>query len=273
MTHIANIVESSYSQIQARYRTDSPVGNPTGFADFDALTGGLHPSQLSVLAARPAMGKTTFSVNVALNVALNSQLPVLYLSLETSKERIVNRMLQILAEIDTDRLRNHNMVDSDWSRLESSKLLLASAPIFVNDYSCFESIKLEHEFYRFAQESGTRQLVLVDSIDFIIPDGREDSLRRLRALARELNLTILATADLDRRLEVREDKRPSLQDFPEADCVDNLFFLYRDEYYNPDTPDRGIAELLVSRQKNGPRGCVELKCALSTGKFSTLSES
>ena len=268
---IRKIVSNSMNQIEKASRMDGNLtGIATGFLDLDYKTAGLQNSDLILIAARPSMGKTAFVLNIAEYACLRSEVPVAIFSLEMSKEQLVNRLLAMESKVDAQKIRSGNLTDEDWeSLIESagqigmSKLIIDDTPgITVSELrSKCRKYKLEHEL----------GLVIIDYLQLMSGSGRTDSRqqeiseisRSLKALARELNVPVVALSQLSRAVESRPDKRPMLSDLRESGAIeqdaDVVMFIYRDEYYNKEKSEKkGIAEVIIGKQRNGPLGTVEL---------------
>ncbi|MGI6129106.1 MAG: replicative DNA helicase [bacterium] len=244
-------------------------GIPTGFRDLDRLTTGLQPSDFIVVAARPSMGKTSLCLNIAQHVAINHNKPVALFSLEMSREQLVQRLLSAEARIEGQKLRTGTLDEDDWPRLVAAMGRLSEVPIFIDDSAALTAMDIRAKTRRLVQEQGPG-LVIIDYLQLIAGHGRGDSRqqeiseisRALKALAREVKCPVVALSQLSRAVEQRQDKRPVLSDLRESGAIeqdaDLVAFIYRDEYYNPDSEKRGIAEVIVAKQRNGPTGVVQL---------------
>lgn len=280
LVHIKNIVEISFQKIEERYENrDSLSGVPSGFYDLDALTSGFQPSDLVIIAARPSMGKTAFVLNIAQHVAVEHNIPVAVFSLEMSKESLVMRMLCSEAEIDSNRLRTGHMHTSDWTKLASAMGRLGEAPIYIDDSALVNSLEMRAKCRRLKSEMNGLGLVIIDYIQLMQGRKQTDNRvqevseisRSLKTLAREINVPVIALSQLSRAVEARQNKRPMLSDLRESGSIeqdaDLVAFIYRDEYYNPETEQRGEAEIIIAKQRNGPTGTVELLYQGSITRF------
>ncbi|MBK9143816.1 MAG: replicative DNA helicase [Candidatus Melainabacteria bacterium] len=280
LVHIKNIVEVSFQKIEERYENrDSLSGVPSGFYDLDALTSGFQPSDLVIIAARPSMGKTAFVLNIAQHVAVEHNIPVAVFSLEMSKESLVMRMLCSEAEIDSNRLRTGHMHTSDWTKLASAMGRLGEAPIYIDDSALVNSLEMRAKCRRLKSEMNGLGLVIIDYIQLMQGRKQTDNRvqevseisRSLKTLAREINVPVIALSQLSRAVEARQNKRPMLSDLRESGSIeqdaDLVAFIYRDEYYNPETEQRGEAEIIIAKQRNGPTGTVELLYQGSITRF------
>ncbi|MGQ9860069.1 MAG: replicative DNA helicase [Thermodesulfobacteriota bacterium] len=270
---IKEIIQSSFETIESFYQRKSLItGVPSGFVDLDTLTSGFQPSDLIVVAARPSMGKTAFCLDVARYAAVVENIPVAVFSLEMSKEQIALRMLCSEAQVDGSLLRKGMLRDSDFPRLTQAAGVLSESPIFVDDTPGISALEMRAKARRLRAEKGVG-LVIVDYLQLMRgrqgPDrSREQEIseisRSLKALAKELNVPVMALSQLNRRVEERGDKIPQLSDLRESGAIeqdaDLILFIYRDEVYNrsPDNPKKGTAEIIVGKHRNGPTGKVIL---------------
>lgn len=244
-------------------------GIPTGFRDLDRLTTGFQPSDFIVVAARPSMGKTSLCLNIAQHVALYHQKPVALFSLEMSREQLVQRLLSAEARIPSQKLRTGALDEEDWPRLVAAMGRLSEVPIFIDDSAAPTVMDIRAKTRRLVQEQGPG-LVIIDYLQLIAGHGRSESRqqeiseisRALKALAREVKCPVVALSQLSRAVEQRQDKRPVLSDLRESGAIeqdaDLVAFIYRDEYYNPESEKKGIAEVIVAKQRNGPTGVAQL---------------
>ena len=287
LSPIRDLVYDTYEKIEERYNNKGTLtGVPTDFYDLDTLTNGLQKSDLIILAARPAMGKTAFALNIAQNVALRANVPVAIFSLEMSKEQLVQRLLCSEAEVDTQRLKTGNMQAKDWEKLANAMNNISEAPIYIDDTAGCTITDLRAKCRRLAMAEKNLGLIVIDYLQLIEGSGREDRMqqissisRGLKILAKELNVPIIALSQLSRAVEGRTDKRPMLSDLRESGSIeqdaDIVMFIYRDEYYKGADDDemaekaanKGEAEIIVAKHRNGPVGTVKLLFQGSITKF------
>lgn len=268
--HIRDIAVDSIERIEDIYRSKGKLtGVPTGFVDFDQKTAGLQKSDLILLAARPSMGKTAFALNIIQNAAIRSNVPTAVFSLEMSREQLVNRMLCSEAMLDAQRLRTGELTDSDWADLIQAMGPLSQAPIYIDDTPGVTPMEVRSKCRRLKVEKGLG-LIVIDYLQLMSGNSRNDSRqqeiseisRSLKAIAREMEAPVIALSQLSRACEQRADHRPMLSDLRESGAIeqdaDVVAFLYRDEYYFPDTEKKNQAELIIAKQRNGPTGTVDL---------------
>ena len=288
MVSIKDIVFDVYGKIEERANNkDKLTGLDTGFYDLNDFTNGLQKSDLIILAARPAMGKTAFALNIALNVALKEKVPVAIFSLEMSKAQLTQRLLCSQAEIDTQRLKTGNLQSKDWNDIASAASELSETKIYIDDTAGCTITDLRAKCRRLAMSEKNLGLIVIDYLQLIEGTGREDRMqaistisRGLKILAKELNIPIIALSQLSRAVEGRTDKRPMLSDLRESGSIeqdaDIVMFIYRDEYYrnaNEDEDDaekaanKGEAEIIIAKHRNGPVGTVKLLFQGSITKF------
>ena len=285
---IKDLVYDTYAKIEERYKNkDKLTGTPTAYYDLDAMTNGLQKSDLIILAARPAMGKTSFALNIAENVALKANVPVAIFSLEMSKEQLVQRLLCAEAEVDTQRLKTGNMQAKDWEKLAVAMDSYSQAPIYIDDTAGVTITDLRAKCRRLAMAEKNLGLIVIDYLQLIEGTGREDRMqqisgisRGLKILAKELNVPIIALSQLSRAVESRTDKRPMLSDLRESGSIeqdaDIVMFIYRDEYYknandeeemSEKAANKGEAEIILAKHRNGPVGTVKLLFQSNITKF------
>jgi replicative DNA helicase len=268
---LKDAVKDAFKRIEKLYeRKESVTGVSTGFVDLDRLTSGLQPGELIILAGRPSMGKTAVALNIALNASIRHKVPVAVFSLEMSTPQLVMRMLCSEARIDSHRLRGGFLKDTDWPKLARAAGALAEAPLFIDDSGALSVLEMRAKARRLQAEKGLA-MVVVDYLQLMrgrtSVEGREREIseisRGLKALAKELNVPVISLSQLNRSLESRTDKRPVLSDLRESGAIeqdaDVICFVYRDEYYNPETDAKGIAEIIIGKQRNGPTDTVRLK--------------
>ena len=283
---IKDIVKSAMARIEELYDSkDAYTGLPTGFTDFDKMTSGLQPSDLIIVAARPSMGKSSLVLNIAEHVALKGGKSVAFFSLEMSKEQLVQRLLCSEAGIDASRLRIGQLQESEWPNLVSAADKLSSAKIMMDDTPGMTALEMRSKARRWKNENGL-DLIIVDYLQLMqgsskrASDNRQQEMsdisRSLKGLARELNVPVIALSQLSRSVEQRTSKRPMLSDLRESGALeqdaDIVCFIYRDDYYNPDTEQKNVAELIVAKHRNGPVGTVQLFFRKDITRFYDLSK-
>jgi len=280
---IKEILQDSFEKIEDLYhREEFITGVPSGFNEFDDITTGFQPSEFIVVAGRPAMGKTAFCMNVAQFASVSKNIPVAIFSLEMSKFQLVQRMLCSEARVDAHNLRKGRLAESDWPTLSMAAGRLASAPIFIDDTSGISCLEIKAKTRRLKVQYNLG-LVIVDYLQLIQTGGRIENRqqeiseisRSLKGLARELNVPVIAVSQLSRAVEQRPERRPLLSDLRESGAIeqdaDLVVFIYREEYYKPKTGRKGIAEVIISKQRNGPTGKVELTFVKEYAKFENLA--
>ncbi|MFH1652438.1 MAG: replicative DNA helicase [Pseudomonadota bacterium] len=280
---VKDIVKDSFKAIEKLYEQKSLVtGVPTGYKDLDRMTCGLQPSDLIIIAGRPSMGKTSFAVNIAENASIDHNLVTAIFSLEMSKEQLVQRMLCSRAEVDASKLRGGFLSESDWPKLTRAAGLLSEASIYIDDTPAINVLEVRAKARRLQKNRGLN-LIVIDYMQLMRGVGRIESREReiseisrsLKALAKELTVPVIALSQLNRGVESRQDKRPQLSDLRESGAIeqdaDVIAFVYRDEMYNPQSPDVGMAEIIVSKQRNGPTGNVKLAFRKQFTKFDDLA--
>ncbi len=252
------------------HSTNAITGVSSGFADLDDMTSGLQSSDLIIIAGRPSMGKTMFAMNIAENVAIKSRLPVLVFSMEMPGEAIVMRMLSSLCRIDQLRIRTGKLTDDDWPRLSSAVSMLSEIVLYIDDTPALSPAEMRARARRLAKEHGQLGLIVVDYLQLMqVPGNNENRTaeiseisRSLKGLAKELKVPVIALSQLNRGLEQRTDKRPVMSDLRESGAIeqdaDLIAFIYRDEVYNDNSPDKGTAEIIIGKQRNGPIGKIRV---------------
>ena len=283
VTRVDEIVSTNLEQIEAAAKqVDDITGIPSGFIDLDHMTNGWQRSDLIILAARPAMGKTALCLNMAANAAVDYHFPVAIFSLEMSKEQLVMRMLAAAARIDQKRLRTGQLNAEEWGAFLQKIGPLSSAPIYIDDTPAITIRELRAKARRLQSREGDLGLILVDYLQLMGGSGHSENRqqevseisRSLKALARELNVPIIALSQLSRTVEQTKDKRPQLSHLRESGSLeqdaDIVLFIHREEYYNEDTDRRGIADLIIAKHRNGPTGTVELAFQNELTRFDNL---
>ncbi len=269
-------------RIDELYNRDSSsdiTGVPTGMIDLDRMTSGLQPGDLIIVAGRPSMGKTAFSVNIGENVAIDTGLPVAIFSMEMGGAQLAMRMLGSVGRLDQHRLRTGRLNDEDWPRLTHAIQKMNEAQIYIDETPALSSIELRARSRRLARQCGRLGLIIVDYLQLMSAntpgENRATEIseisRNLKGLAKELNCPVIALSQLNRSLEQRPNKRPVMSDLRESGAIeqdaDLILFIYRDEVYNPDSPDKGTAEIIIGKQRNGPIGAVRMTFLGSYTKF------
>ncbi len=257
-------------RIDTLFQQDNPItGVATGFSDFDEMTSGMQPADLIIVAGRPSMGKTSFAINIAENAAIKDKRPVAVFSMEMPGEQLAMRMMSSLGRIDQHRLRTGKLDDDDWPRLTSAVGMLAETQIFIDDTPALTPTELRARARRLKREHDLGMIV-IDYLQLMqVPGNKENRAteiseisRSLKALAKELHVPVIALSQLNRSLEQRPNKRPVMSDLRESGAIeqdaDVIVFIYRDEVYNQESPDKGTAEIIIGKQRNGPIGTVRL---------------
>ncbi len=270
-TSIKDLLARTVERIDVLFQRDNPItGIPTGWADFDDRTAGLQRGDLIVIAGRPSMGKTAFAMNIAEFAAIQARCPVAVFSMEMPGESLIMRLISSLGRIDQHKVRTGRLEDEDWPRVTSAVTMLSEARLFIDDSSNLSPNELRARARRLHRQEGQLGLIVVDYLQLMqVPGTNENRAtevseisRSLKALAKELAVPVLALSQLNRTLEQRGDKRPIMSDLRESGAIeqdaDLVCFIYRDEVYNPDSPDKGIAEIIISKQRNGPIGTLRL---------------
>lgn len=279
------LLSSTLERIDELFHSNNPItGIPTGFYDLDNITSGLQRCDLIIIAGRPSMGKTVLGVNIGENVAIATKLPVLIFSLEMPGSAIAMRMLSSLGSIEQHRLRTGRLNDDDWPRIGSAVNMLSQAPIFVDDTPGLTPTELRSRARRLTREHGHLGLIIIDYLQLMRIPGLSDNRvaeiseisRSLKSLAKELNVPVVALSQLNRSLEQRADKRPVMSDLRESGAIeqdaDVIAFIYRDEVYHPDTRDKGIAEIIIAKQRNGPIGRVKMTFMGQYTRFASFAD-
>ena len=284
-TPLKDIIPAAFAKVEQLYkRKELITGVPTGYFEIDKMTAGLQPSDLIVLAGRPSMGKTAFAMNLAQHAALVEKTGVAIFSLEMSKEQLTMRLLSSVGRIDSQRIRTGKLHDEDWPKLTRAVGMLTDAPLYIDDTPAISVLEVRSKVRRLASQHQIG-MILVDYLQLM--RGRStsenrtqeisDISRSLKALAKEHNVPVLALSQLNRGLESRTDKRPMMADLRESGAIeqdaDIICFIYRDEVYNKaeDNPERGTAEIIIGKQRNGPTGVVKLTFLKEFTMFENMS--
>ena len=280
---IKDLLTESFEKIEDLYHRDNFItGVPTGFIELDEITTGFQPSELIIIAGRPSMGKTAFCLNIAQYAAMQHKIPVAIFSLEMSKAQIVQRMLCSEARIDTHALRRGRMPEEDWPKLSMAAGRLSAAPIFIDDTAGISPLEIKAKARRLKARHNLG-LVMIDYLQLIQTglkiENRQQEIsqisRSLKGLARELDVPVITVSQLSRAVEQRSVQRPRLSDLRESGAIeqdaDVVAFLYREEYYKPKSSKKGIAEVIISKQRNGPTGTLELAFLKECTRFENLA--
>ncbi len=284
-TPIKQIVPEAFKAVEQLYSRDELItGVPTGYHEIDKMTAGLQPSDLIILAARPSMGKTSFAMNIAQNAAIENKIGVAVFSLEMSKEQLVMRLLSSVGRVDSQRVRTGKLQDTDWPNLTRAVGMLGDAPIYIDDTPAISVLEMRAKVRRLASQYDIG-LIVVDYLQLmsgrLATENRNQEIseisRALKALAKEHNIPVIALSQLNRSVESRSDKRPMMSDLRESGAIeqdaDVISFIYRDEVYNKEesNPNKGIAEIIIGKQRNGPTGTVKLTFLNQFTMFENLS--
>ena len=263
---LKQILPATVDRIDLLHQSDGDItGITTGYAEFDKLTAGLQPGDLIIVAGRPSMGKTTLAINIAENAAIGAAVPTAIFSMEMPSEQLAFRMISSLGRVDQTHLRTGNFPDEDWSRINTAVQLMSDAPIFIDDSPGLSPTEVRARARRLKREHGLG-LIVLDYLQLMQVQGNTENRateiseisRSLKALAKELSVPIIALSQLNRSVEQRTDKRPVMSDLRESGAIeqdaDLIIFIYREEVYNQDTPRKGIADISIAKQRNGPIG-------------------
>ena len=281
LTQVVERIDELYN----RDNSSDITGVPTGFIDLDKMTSGLQPGDLIIVAGRPSMGKTAFSINIGENVAIESGLPVAVFSMEMGGAQLAMRMLGSVGRLDQHRLRTGRLLDEDWPRLTHAIQKMNDAQFYIDETPALSPIELRARSRRLARQCGKLGLIIIDYLQLMSGNGGSSSENRaseiseisrsLKGLAKELNCPVIALSQLNRSLEQRPNKRPVMSDLRESGAIeqdaDVILFIYRDQVYNPDSPDKGTAEIIIGKQRNGPIGTVRLTFLGEYTKFDNFT--
>jgi replicative DNA helicase len=266
LTQVVERIDELYN----RDNQNDITGVPTGFVDLDRMTSGLQPGDLVIVAGRPSMGKTAFSLNIGENVAIDSGLPVAVFSMEMGGAQLAMRMLGSVGRLDQSRLRIGKLNDEDWPRLTHAIQKMNDAQLYIDETPALNPIELRARARRLSRQCGKLGLIIIDYLQLMSGSSAGENRateiseisRNLKGLAKELGCPVIALSQLNRSLEQRPNKRPVMSDLRESGAIeqdaDVILFIYRDQVYNPDSPDKGTAEIIIGKQRNGPIGTVRL---------------
>jgi len=284
---IQPLLSQVVNEIDELYHRDGDsdvTGVPTGFTDLDKMTSGMHPGDLIIVAGRPAMGKTSFSMNIGEYVAIEQGLPVAVFSMEMPAIQLAKRMLGSVGMLDQQRMRTGKLIDTDWPRVTHAVSKMQDALLFIDESPGLMVSEVRSRSRRLARQCGKLGLIIIDYIQLMSGSGNSSEnrateiseiSRSLKGLAKELGCPIIALSQLNRSVEQRTDKRPVMSDLRESGAIeqdaDMILFIYRDEVYNPDTPDKGSAEIIIGKQRSGPIGTVRLTFQGSSTRFLNFS--
>jgi len=285
-THIDQLLKESFERITSLYESGVDVtGTPSGYRDLDRLTSGFQPGNLIIVAARPSMGKSALALCMAANIAVRHGVPVGLFTLEMSKAEVTQRLMCSEAKVESQRLRNGKLAPDDWPRLTAACDKLAKAPIYIDDTGLVNMMEIRSKARRLKARHPDLGLVVVDYLQLLMPSQRRESdgrvqevsemSRNLKILARDLEVPIVALSQLSRAVEQRTDKRPLLSDLRESGSIeqdaDLVVFIYRDDYYNEESDQQGLAEVILAKHRNGPTDSVKLSFLKRYAKFADLA--
>ncbi|ESQ16316.1 MAG: DNA helicase [Thiohalocapsa sp. PB-PSB1] len=285
---IESLLKLAVDRIDELFHRDEPItGLPTGFSDFDMKTSGLQSADLIIVAGRPSMGKTSFAMNLVENVAIKTGRGVAVFSMEMPGDSLAMRMMSSLGQIDQHRVRTGKLTDEDWPRLTSAVTMLSQAPIYIDDTPALSPTELRARVRRLQRDLKREQkdlgMIVIDYLQLMQSSTEGENRateisaisRSLKSLAKELNIPVIALSQLNRSLEQRPNKRPVMSDLRESGAIeqdaDLIVFIYRDEVYNEDSSDKGVAEIIIAKQRNGPIGTIKLAFLGKYTKFENLA--
>ncbi len=281
---ISQVVSKALDRIEAASHLGGAItGVPTGFIDLDYRTAGLQPSDLILIAARPSMGKTAFALNIAEHAAFHENICTAIFSLEMSSEQLVNRLLSLQSRVEAQKLRTGSLLDSDWEKLIEGAAVVGSSKLIIDDTPGITVSQMASKCRKYKQEHDLK-LIIVDYLQLMNLGGKKENVsqqqkisdisRSLKELAREIDVPLIALSQLNRSVEQRDDKRPMLSDLRDSGAIeqdaDVVMFIYRDDYYDHDSEKKGISEIIIAKQRNGPVGTVELAWLAEYTKFGNL---
>ena len=282
--HVVPLLSRAVERIEELFQSRNPItGIPSGFADLDAKTAGLQRSDLVIVAGRPSMGKTAFAMNLVEHAVMENIGPVVVFSMEMPAEQLIMRVLSSLGRIDQTRMRTGEMHDDDWPRFTSAVSQLKDKQLFIDDTPALTPNDIRARTRRIVREHGPLAMIAVDYLQLMRGSTQADNRtgeiseisRNLKAIAKEMRCPVIALSQLNRSLEQRTDKRPQMADLRESGAIeqdaDVILFIYRDEVYNPESLDQGVAEIIIGKQRNGPIGSVRLSFIGNLTKFENLA--
>lgn len=284
-TPLKDVLVESFAELEKLYNQKEPItGIPTGFADLDYKTAGLHNSDLVLIAARPAMGKSAFALNIAAHAAISAKVPTVIFNLEMSKSQLVNRMLCSEAMVDSNKIRTGKIDEEDWVKLATALGPLSEAPVYIDDTPGITVAEIRAKCRKLKIEKNIG-LVVIDYLQLIQGSGKRNASREqeiseisrsLKILAKELDVPVIALSQLSRAAEARADHRPMLSDLRESGAIeqdaDIVMFLYRDDYYNPDSEKKNIAEVILAKHRAGSTGTIDLLWLGNYTKFANIEK-
>ena len=278
------LLETAIGRIETLFNSDGDItGLTTGFTDLDGMTSGLQPSDLVIVAGRPSMGKTSFAMNLVENAVLSQEKPILGFSMEMPADSLIIRMLSSVGRIDQTRIRNGKLEQEDWPKLSTAVNKLKDVPLFIDDTAALTPTEIRSRARRMAREHGPLGMIMVDYLQLMqiagSSEGRTAEIseipRSLKAIAKEFQCPMVALSQLNRSLEQRPNKRPVNSDLRESGAIeqdaDVIMFIYRDEVYNEESPDKGVAEIIIGKQRNGPIGICRLAFIGQYTRFENLA--
>jgi len=281
---VNSLLKEAVDRIDLLFNSDADItGLSTGFSDLDEMTSGWQQSDLVIVAGRPSMGKTSFAMNMVEDAVLNQQKPVLVFSLEMPASQLIIRMMSSLGKIDQTRMRSGNLTEDDWPRLSNAAQRLKDRPLFIDDTAGLTPMEMRNRVRQLYREHGTPGLIMVDYLQLMSgstpSDGRTQEIsqisRELKTIAREYGCPVIALSQLSRNVEQRPNKRPVNSDLRESGAIeqdaDVIVFIYRDEVYNEDSQDKGVAEIIIGKQRNGPIGTCRLTFVGKYTRFENLA--
>lgn len=282
---LKDVLVETFAKLEELYNQKGQLsGTPTGFSDYDLKTSGLHDSDLIIVAARPAMGKSAFAINIATNVAVQAKKGVAIFNLEMSKDQVGNRILCCEALVDSNKVRTGQLEDDDWVKLASTLTRLSEAPIYIDDTAGISIMEIRAKCRKLKIEKDIG-LIVIDYLQLIQGSGKKNASREqeiseisrsLKILAKELQVPVIALSQLSRSVEKRDDKRPMLSDLRESGAIeqdaDQVIFLYRDDYYNEDSEKKNVAEVILAKHRGGSTGTIDLAWLPSYTKFANLEK-